>query len=115
VIALELKDNFQRAIFISTLSALLRQLKKVDNTRHCKKDGMRQSGRAVEGYINERYESPKIWLVGLQPGRSLSITHSKNSFLAVSRSFFTAPPLQDLPTCLVFKDTACGAGKGVNT
>jgi len=67
VIALELKDNFQMAIFISTLNALLRQLKKVDNTRHCKNEGMGQCGRAVEEYINERYESPKIWLVGLQP------------------------------------------------
>ena len=67
VIALELKDNFQRAVFTSTLNALLRHLKKVENTRHCKNEGMGQCGREVEGYIKERYESPKIWLVGLQP------------------------------------------------
>ncbi len=49
MIALELKDNFQGAVFVSTLNALLQQLKKVENTRHCKNEGMGQCGREVEG------------------------------------------------------------------
>ena len=67
VIALELKDNFQRAVFVSTLNALLRHQNKVKNTRHCKNEGMGQCGREVAGYVKERYRSPQIWLVGLQP------------------------------------------------
>ncbi len=67
VIALELKDNFQRAVFVSTLNALLRHRNKVENTRHCKNEGMGQCGKEIVDYVKERYESPKIWLVGLQP------------------------------------------------
>lgn len=67
VIALELKDNFQRAVFVSTLNALLRHRNRVKNTRHCKDEGMGQCGREVAGYVKETYRSPKIWLVGMQP------------------------------------------------
>jgi uncharacterized protein (DUF4213/DUF364 family) len=67
VIELELKDNFQRAVFISTLNALLRHLEKVENTRHCRNEDMELCGREIKGYIKEKYGSPKIWLVGLQP------------------------------------------------
>jgi uncharacterized protein (DUF4213/DUF364 family) len=67
VIALELKDNFQRAVFVSTLNALLRHLKKVEKTSHCKNEGMGQCGKEIVDYVKERYGSPKIWLVGMQP------------------------------------------------
>jgi uncharacterized protein (DUF4213/DUF364 family) len=67
VIELELKDNFQRAVFVSTLNALLRHLNRVEKTSHCKDEGMGLCGREVGGYIKERYGSPKIWLVGMQP------------------------------------------------
>lgn len=67
VIALELKDNFQRAVFISTLNALLRHREKIENTRHCRNEGMMQCGREIVEYITKRYGSPKIWLVGMQP------------------------------------------------
>ena len=67
VLKLDLKDNFRRAVFISTLNALFRQSKKVENTVHCHDNGMRDCGKEIVAYIKDRYDSPNIWLVGLQP------------------------------------------------
>lgn len=67
VIALELKDNFQRAVFLSTLNALLRHLKRIENTRHCRDEYLEHCGRGIVEYIKERVGAPRVWLVGMQP------------------------------------------------
>lgn len=67
VLKLELKDNFERAVFISTLNALYRQSNEVENTLHCIDNGMKECGKEIASYVKEGFGSPNIWLVGLQP------------------------------------------------
>jgi hypothetical protein len=64
---MELKDNFRRAIFISSLNAVMRYLGLIDKTTHCKNDEPRQCSYEMAKYIEESYGHPKIAMVGLQP------------------------------------------------
>ncbi len=67
VLEMELKNNFRRAIFISTLNAVLRYAGLVDKTIHCKDQEPRMCAQALARYIEERYGTPRIALVGFQP------------------------------------------------
>jgi len=67
VVAMELKDSFRRAIFISSLNAVMKYLGLITKTAHCKNDEPRQCGYELAKYIEENYGHPKIAMVGLQP------------------------------------------------
>src|SRR4030042_1914649 len=67
IAAMELKDNFRRAIFISSLNAVMRYLGLVTKTTHCKNDEPRLCGYELAKYIGENYGYPKVAMVGLQP------------------------------------------------
>jgi len=67
ITAMELKDNFRRAIFISSLNAVLRYLGLITKTTHCKNDEPRQCGYELAKYIEENFSHPKVAMVGLQP------------------------------------------------
>ncbi|CEP66373.1 Protein of unknown function DUF364 [Moorella glycerini] len=67
VMALPLRNNYERAIFIATLNAVMRHLKLVDKTVHCRdQEPGRCAVRLVE-YVRERFGSPRIAFIGLQP------------------------------------------------
>jgi len=64
---MELKNNFRRAIFISSLNALMRYLGLIDKTMHCRDDEPRECSLKLAEYIAVKYGNPKIAMVGLQP------------------------------------------------
>jgi len=67
IAAMELTDSFRRAIFISSLNAVMRYLGLIDKTIHCKNDEPRMCSYEVAKYIEETYGHPKVAMVGFQP------------------------------------------------
>ena len=64
---MELKNNFRRAIFISSLNAVMRYLGLVDKTMHCRDDEPRECSSQLAEYIAKKQGHPRIAMVGLQP------------------------------------------------
>ncbi len=67
VVAMELEDNFKRAIFISTLNAVMRHLGLADKTVHCKNEEPRKCAQELVKHIEQGYGCPKIAFIGFQP------------------------------------------------
>lgn len=68
IISMELNNNFRRAVFISTLNAVMKHLGLVDKTTHCRDDEPRQCSLQLAKAIGEKYGHPRIAFVGFQPG-----------------------------------------------
>lgn len=67
VLSMELDNNYRRAILISTINAVMRNLGHISQTVHCKdKDPVNCSQKLVS-FIKDNYGHPKITLIGLQP------------------------------------------------
>lgn len=64
---MELNNNFRRAIFISSLNAVMNHLGLTDRTVHCKDKQPRECAAELAGYIKENYGQPRIAMVGFQP------------------------------------------------
>lgn len=67
VIAMPLKNNFRRAIFVSSLNAVMRHLKKVDGTIHCKDQAPPRCAQELVSHIQKHFGRPRIAMVGFQP------------------------------------------------
>ncbi|MDY6862993.1 MAG: DUF364 domain-containing protein [Thermodesulfobacteriota bacterium] len=67
ILQMDLTDNYKRAIFISTLNAVMRYTGLVERTIHCRNDGPVECSRELVHYIKRKYNKPRIALVGLQP------------------------------------------------
>jgi hypothetical protein len=67
IATMELKNNFRRAIFISSLNAVMNHLGLIKQTVHCKDKQPRECATELASYIKENYGQPKIAMVGFQP------------------------------------------------
>lgn len=67
IVNMDLANNFRRAIFISSLNAVMRYLGLTDRTIHCRDNEPRQCSYELVKYIEDNYGRPKIAVVGLQP------------------------------------------------
>ncbi len=67
IVEMDLKNNFRRAIFVSTLNAVMRYLGLVDKTVHCRNNEPRECSRELVKYIEKNYGHPKIAFIGFQP------------------------------------------------
>ena len=67
VLSLDLSGHFERAVFLSTLNAVLRQAGLVERTIHCRNEDPPLCARELAGYIRQKYGCPKVAMVGLQP------------------------------------------------
>ena len=67
IAAMELKNNFRRAIFIASLNAVMRQLGLTDQTVHCKDNQPRECSQELVKHIAENYGKPRIAMAGFQP------------------------------------------------
>lgn len=67
VIALPLATNFERAVFIASLNAVMRELGLISGTVHCKDKEPAQCARELVDYVRERFGNPRISFVGFQP------------------------------------------------
>lgn len=65
--SMELTNNFRRAVFISSLNAVLRYLGLVTKTIHCRDNEPRQCSHELVRYIAANYGRPKVAMVGFQP------------------------------------------------
>ncbi len=67
IAALDFDSNFSRAIFVSTLNAVMCHLDRSQHTIHCKDESPALCSRQMPEYIRTTYGNPKITLVGFQP------------------------------------------------
>jgi len=67
IMEMKLNHNFRGAIFISTLNAVLRHLKMVDKTVHCKNNQPKECSKKLALYLKKNFARPKIAMVGFQP------------------------------------------------
>ena len=66
VLDLPLMNIFERAVFISTMNAVLRYLGLVDGTVHCKNDAPKKCAIQIGSWIKEQAVD-RVGLVGMQP------------------------------------------------
>ena len=66
VLYMELNNNFRRAIFISTLNAVMRNLGLIEGSVHCKDRGPEECGQDLVEFL-EGCKISRIALVGFQP------------------------------------------------
>lgn len=67
VVAIALGNNFQRAVFIASLNAVMRYLGRVTRTVHCKDEEPRRCAAELADYVEKTYGRPRIALIGFQP------------------------------------------------
>ena len=67
VIGMDLANNFRRAVFVSTLNAVLRHVKKIENTVHCRDREPAECAAELVSHILEKFGKVKTALVGFQP------------------------------------------------
>ena len=66
VLELPLTGSFRRAVLISTMNAVLRNLGLIEKTVHCKDDGPKRCAASMAEWITEQ-GSGMVGLVGMQP------------------------------------------------
>jgi hypothetical protein len=67
IVGMELKNNYRRAVFVSTINAVMRYLGMIDKSVHCRDEEPRQCSAELVRYIETKYGHPKIAMAGLQP------------------------------------------------
>ena len=67
ILSITLDNNFKRAIFISTLNAVLRYLNYISKTIHCRDKEPGECAAHLVDYIKERFNNPQIAFIGMQP------------------------------------------------
>jgi len=67
VMNLTLKTNYKRAVFISTLNAVIRYLGLLKDTVHCKNDEPRECAENAVDFVKREFGNPKVFLIGYQP------------------------------------------------
>ncbi len=67
IIEMDLSNNFRRAIFISVINAVLRDLNLIERTAHCKDNDLLKCRDQLEDFITHNYDNPRILMIGFQP------------------------------------------------
>jgi len=67
IVAMDLRNNFRRAIFISSLNAVMKNLGLITQTVHCKNNQPRECSDELARYIEKNYGQPRVAMVGFQP------------------------------------------------
>ena len=64
---MDLSNNFRRAIFLSSLNAVMRARGLAERTIHCRDEEPPLCAAKLAEHISEKFGEPKIGMVGLQP------------------------------------------------
>ena len=67
VIELPLENNFERAVFIAAVNAVMREAGLIMGTVHCRDDEPARCARELVAYVREKFGNPRIAFVGFQP------------------------------------------------
>ena len=78
LISLPLENNFQRAMYIAGLNAIMRHYGQAANTIHCRNQEPGVCASQLPGYIKQHYGKPKIAFVGFQPAMIAALRQSFN-------------------------------------
>ena len=76
LLSLPLEDNFQRAIYIAGLNAIMHHYGQISNTIHCRDQEPGICASQLPDYINKHYGKPKIAFIGFQPAMIDKLSHS---------------------------------------
>lgn len=76
VLNLSLEDNFQRAIFVSTLNAVTRYLGLSEGTQHCKDEAPEKCAEELADKVLREYGNIKVGLIGHQPAMLEYLTNT---------------------------------------
>lgn len=80
ILDMPLANNYRRAVFVSTMNAVLRHVGMLEATRHCRDQGPVQCAPQVVDHIRCRYPDlpprPRVLLVGLQPRLAESLSQA---------------------------------------
>ena len=66
VLSMPLDGDFERAVLVSTMNAVLSHLEKVKGTVHCKDDGPKRCAAGLRDWLADR-DASSVGLVGMQP------------------------------------------------
>jgi len=67
IIERPLENNFQRAVFIASLNAVMRALGLIESSVHCRDKEPADCARQLVETVKERFGNPRIAFVGFQP------------------------------------------------
>jgi hypothetical protein len=67
IISMEKNNNYKRAVFVSSLNAVLHDLGFITGSIHCKDNSPYTCASRLCTHINEKFGSPKVCLIGFQP------------------------------------------------
>jgi hypothetical protein len=67
VLAMNLENNFRRAVFVATLNAVLRYINRISATVHCRDNGPKTCAMELVHHLKDRYGLIKIAQIGFQP------------------------------------------------
>ena len=67
VISIPLSSNGARAIFIAAMNAVLKHLKIIETTLHCKDEEPEQCAKEIAPHIKNTLKAEKVGLIGLNP------------------------------------------------
>jgi len=67
IVEMELKNNFRRAVFISSLNAVMKYLGLITESVHCRDNQPRECSQELVSFIEKNYGQPKVAMVGFQP------------------------------------------------
>lgn len=67
LVALDLQNNFERAVFTAGFNAVMRHLGRVSTTVHCKDGKPKTCAEQLPDFVKMRFGVPKIAFIGYQP------------------------------------------------
>lgn len=67
VLQMNLGNNFRRAVFVATLNAVLRHMKRIEKTVHCHDRGPSECAAELARNLKSTYGSVKVAQIGFQP------------------------------------------------
>lgn len=67
ILALELQNNFERAIFIACFNAVMRYFGRAANTIHCRDGEPKACAKQLPAFVATHFGKPKIAFIGYQP------------------------------------------------
>ena len=67
VLSLKFDNNKNRAVLVSTVNAVLRYLKLIEKTRHCKNEEPEICSELLITHLRNKFNPKKVGLIGFQP------------------------------------------------
>ncbi|MCF7792049.1 MAG: hypothetical protein K9M56_08640 [Victivallales bacterium] len=67
VIELKLDNNYRRAVFVSSINAVLKHLGLINKTEHCRNEGPVNCADHLTYFLKENYPGHTVLLIGFQP------------------------------------------------